>query len=236
MVKRPPGPVTCLSNFAALETISRVFAVMVRLFLVAGLLLPGLCCGADGPVVLVLGDSLSAGYGLSRDEGWVSLLEERLASQGLPFGIVNASVSGDTTAGGLTRLPPLLERHRPAVLVIQLGANDGLRGLGFEEIEANLTRLVRLGKEAGARVLLVGIRLPPNYGAAFSERFQATFPAVAEREQVPLVPYLLQGVGERWDLIQADGLHPTAEAQPFLLDNVWVGLEPLVRDTIPPGT
>jgi len=207
---------------------------MIRLLLVAGLLLPGLSRASGEPAVLVLGDSLSAGYGLTRDQGWVSLLAERIASLGLPHRVINASVSGDTTAGGLTRLPPLLERHRPAVLVIELGANDGLRGLRFEEIENNLRRMITLGKEANAKVLLVGIRLPPNYGASYTERFQAIFPAVAAREGVSLVPYLLRDVGERWELVQSDGLHPTAEAQPLLLENVWVGLEPLLRETAEP--
>lgn len=233
MVKRPPGPLTCLAKPIAMETIPRVSAVMIRLLLLAGVLLPAMTFPAGEPVVLVLGDSLSAGYGLPRERGWVWLLGERLAARGDPHRVINASVSGDTTAGGLTRLPPLLARHSPAVLVIQLGANDGLRGLGLEEIEGNLTSLVRLGKAAGARVLLVGTRLPPNYGAAYSERFQSLFTAVAGREEVPLVPRLLAGVAEQWELIQADGLHPTAAAQSLLLDNVWPSLEPLVRDTAP---
>lgn len=185
----------------------------------------------DAPVILVLGDSLSADYGLPAGSGWVSLLEQRLVERGYPHRVINASVSGDTTAGGLTRLPSLLLRHRPAVLVIELGANDGLRGLAFEEIESNLTSLIRLGREADARVLLVGTRLPPNYGAAYTERFQAIYPAVATREEVALVPRLLAGVAEDWSLMQADGLHPTAQAQRRLLDNVWPVMEPLIRQT-----
>jgi acyl-CoA thioesterase-1 len=208
---------------------------MLRLLLLAGLLSPAFTLAAEGPVILVLGDSLSAGYGLPAGSGWVWLLEGRLAENGYPHRVVNASVSGDTTAGGLTRLPTLIERHRPAVLVIELGANDGLRGLAFEEIEANLTRLVQLGREAGARILIVGTRLPPNYGAAYTERFQAMFRAVAEREGTALTPRLLAGVAEDWSLMQADGLHPAAEAQPRLLDNVWPALEPLVRETLPVG-
>lgn len=190
--------------------------------------MPALCSSAVAPVVLVLGDSLSAGYGLSRESGWVSLLGVRLASRGYPQRVVNASVSGDTTAGGLTRLPQLLERHAPTVLVIELGANDGLRGLRFEQIDHNLTRLIGLGREAGARVLLLGTRLPPNYGAAYSERFQAIYPAVARREGVALVPRLLAGVAEDRSLMQEDGLHPTAESQSRLLDTVWPQLEPLL--------
>jgi len=209
---------------------------MIRFFLVAGLLLPVVSHAARMPVVLVLGDSLSAGFGLSRAQGWVSLLAERTKALGLPHRVVNASVSGDTTAGGLTRLPPLLERHSPAVLVIELGANDGLRGLRFDEIETNLAQMVGLGRASGARVLLVGVRLPPNYGASYTERFQAIFREVAEREGVPLVPHLLKDVGEHWDLVQADGLHPTAEAQPLLLENVWKGLDPLLRETTSTGS
>jgi len=207
--------------------------VMIQLFLIAGLLLPG-APRADGePTILVLGDSLSAGYGLSIDSGWVRLLEQRLREHEYPHRVVNASVSGDTTAGGLTRLPPLLKRYSPAVLVIELGANDGLRGIGFEEIEVNMTRLVRLGLESDARILVVGTRLPPNYGAAYTDRFQALFKTVAKREQVAWIPRLLAGVADDWGLMQADGLHPTAEAQARILDNVWPGLAPLLRDTSP---
>jgi acyl-CoA thioesterase-1 len=205
---------------------------MIKLLLSALFLLP-VFAWAEDPVVLVLGDSLSAGYGLPQDRGWVSLLSQRVRAEGYPHRVVNASVSGDTTAGGLTRLPPLLERDHPAVLVIELGANDGLRGLGFGEIEGNLIRLVDLGRRAGSRVLLIGVRLPPNYGAAYTEGFQAALRKVAEREKVPFVPHLLGGVAEHWDLMQSDGLHPTVDAQPRLLDNVWPKLEPLLRETAP---
>lgn len=205
------------------------------MFLLAGFLLPATARAEDPPLILVLGDSLSAGYGLPRESGWVRLLEQRLRERGFPHQVVNAGVSGDTTAGGLTRLPALLERHPTAILIIELGANDGLRGITFEEIEANLTRLVQLGKASGARVLLVGNRLPPNYGTAYTDRFQALFGEVAEREQVAWVPRLLVGVAEDWGLMQADGMHPNALAQPRMLDNVWPGLEPLILDTLPPG-
>lgn len=203
------------------------------MFLLAGLLLPAATRAEDVPVILVLGDSLSAGYGLPRKSGWVRLLEQRVGDRGYPHRVVNASVSGDTTAGGLSRLPLLLERRAPDVLIVELGANDGLRGISLAEIDANLTRLVQLGKASGARVLVVGNRLPPNYGAAYTDRFQALFKAVAEREQVPWVPRLLAGVADDWGLMQADGLHPNADAQPRMLDNVWPGLEPLIRDTSP---
>lgn len=183
---------------------------------------------AGPPTILVLGDSLSAAYGLRTDEGWVALLERRLVQAGLDYRVVNASISGDTTGGGLTRLPQALERHRPNLVVIELGANDGLRGLPFREIEANLTALVGLARDAGAQVLLVGVRLPPNYGAAYTEGFQASLRKVAEAEAVPLAPDLLAGVAEDRQLMQADGLHPKAEAQSMLLANVWPEIEPLL--------
>ncbi len=182
-------------------------------------------------MILVLGDSLSAGYGLSRESGWVRLLEQRLADRSFSHRVINASVSGDTTAGGVTRLPPLLKRRAPDVLIIELGANDGLRGISFDVIGANLTQLIQLGKESGARILVIGNRLPPNYGAAYASRFQALFRDVAQREKVALVPRLLAGVADDWGLMQADGLHPTADAQPRMLDNVWPGLEPLLRES-----
>ncbi len=181
-------------------------------------------------MVLVLGDSLSAGYGIDTERGWVARLAERIERAGLPHRVVNASVSGETTVGGLTRLPALLDRHRPAVLVIELGANDGLRGWDFAVMRENLTRLVVQGREAGARVLLIGVRLPPNYGASYTDGFQAVFMEVAAEQGVPLVPTLLKGVAEDWSLMQADGLHPTAEAQERLLDNVWPTLQPLLAD------
>jgi acyl-CoA thioesterase-1 len=205
----------------------------MRMLLFAGMMLPAALTEAmpetaEPRTLVVLGDSLSAAYGLPTERGWVALLEARLADAGLAHRVVNASISGDTTGGGLTRLPQALKRHRPAVVIIELGANDGLRGIPVREIEANLKALVRLTREAGAKVLLVGVHLPPNYGAAYTAAFQATFRAVAEAEQAPLVPDLLAGVAEDWQLMQADGLHPTAEAQPRILDRVWSGLEPLL--------
>lgn len=181
------------------------------------------------PAILILGDSLSAAYGIATAEGWAALLQRRLDELGLGYRVVNASISGETTAGGRTRLPALLAEHRPAVLVIALGANDGLRGFGFETLRDNLIGMIRLGREAGSRVLLAGVRLPPNYGAAYTEGFQAVFRAVAQAEGVPLIPRLLAGVAEDRGLMQPDGLHPTAAAQPRILDNVWPQIEPLLR-------
>ena len=186
--------------------------------------------GSQPPALLVLGDSLSAAYGIATEAGWVSLVQRRVEERGLEFQVVNASTSGETTAGGLSRLPGLLETHRPQVLVIALGANDGLRGFAFETVRTNLSRMIQLATEAGSRVLLAGIRLPPNYGAVYTEGFQAVFREVAAAEQVPLVPLLLAGV-EGFEMMQADGIHPSAAAQPRILDNVWAELEPLLKPT-----
>ncbi|ESQ12557.1 MAG TPA: arylesterase [Chromatiaceae bacterium] len=185
------------------------------------------------PVLLVLGDSLSAGYGISLAQGWVTLLQTRIEAFDLPHRVINASISGDTAAGGLSRLPRLLREHRPAVLVIELGANDGLRGFSPKRIESTLGAMVGLAQEANCRVLIVGVRLPPNYGAAYSERFQRIFVNVANKFETALSARLLDGVAERPELMQADGLHPLASAQPKLLDNVWTDLLPLLQATAP---
>lgn len=183
---------------------------------------------AQPPVLLLLGDSLSAAYGMATEAGWVSLLQRRLEERDLSYQVVNASISGETTAGGLSRLPGLLQAHRPAVVVIALGANDGLRGFAFETLRANLRNMIGLSRGAGSQVLVAGIRLPPNYGAAYTEGFQAVFQEVAAAEQVPLVPLLLAGV-EGFEMMQADGIHPSAAAQSRILDNVWTELEPLLK-------
>lgn len=207
---------------------------MIPLLLLIGLWLPTLTLGdepappSSAPVILVLGDSLSAGYGLDPRQGWVWLLEERLRELGLPHRIVNASVSGETTTGGRTRLPALLAQYQPRLLVIELGANDGLRGQGMGVIRDNLTALIQYGRQSGCQVLLSAIRLPPNYGAAYNDVFQAMFQEVARIEGVPLVPDFLAGVAEDRNLMQADGLHPTAQAQPRILANVWPVLEPML--------
>jgi acyl-CoA thioesterase-1 len=184
--------------------------------------------GSAPPVILIVGDSLSAAYGIDHRDGWVKLLEDRLREKGLPHRIINASVSGETTAGGRARLPRLLEEYRPALMVLELGANDGLRGFGFGVIHDNLTAMIHLARSAGSQILLAGIRLPPNYGAAYTDRFQAVFRDVAAAEGVPLVPDFLAGIPEDRALMQADDLHPNAEAQPRILENVWPLLEPLL--------
>jgi len=180
------------------------------------------------PVVLVLGDSMSAEYGLARGQGWVALLSQRLAADPRHKGlsVVNASISGDTTAGGRSRLPALIKRHRPAVVVIELGGNDALRGLPLSMTRDNLQAMARAAKEAGAKVLLVGMQIPPNYGRRYSDDFAAVFPAVARQEGAALVPFLLEGVGDA--LFQADRIHPRADAHPTMLANVWPALKPLL--------
>lgn len=180
--------------------------------------------------LLVIGDSLSAGYGVDQERGWVSLLERRFERFGYEYHIVNASVSGDTTSGGLARLPRALERTRPQVVVLELGGNDGLRGLPLPEMRANLSAMIAAVRRTGARVLLVGVPLPPNYGP-YARRFQEVFRELAAEHEVALVPDLLDGVAERSTLMQVDGIHPTAEAQARMLDNVWRGLEPLLDGT-----
>ena len=180
------------------------------------------------PTLLVVGDSLSAGYGLETGAGWVDLLRRRLQQLRTRWQVINASISGDTTAGGLARLPALLSRDRPQVVVIELGGNDALRGLQLTDTRANLEQMVALCKRAGARVLLVGMQIPPNYGAAYTERFAAIFPEVARTQHVALVPFLLAGVVAHPDWFQSDNIHPTARAQPVMLETVWPRLAPLL--------
>ncbi len=185
---------------------------------------------ASQGTVLVLGDSLSAAYGVQVEKAWVSLLRQRL-SDVLPasWQVVNASISGETTDGGLRRLPELLARHAPDVVIIELGGNDGLRGFSPSIIESNLSRLIALSQDAGARPLLVGIRIPPNYGPRYTSVFADIYPTLAARYQVPLVPFFLDGIYNQDGMMQRDGIHPTAEAQPRLLDNVWPHLETLLE-------
>jgi acyl-CoA thioesterase-1 len=183
---------------------------------------------APAPTLLIVGDSLSSAYGMEVSAGWVSLLERRLAEQGFPHRVVNASISGDTSYGGLARLPGLLAQHRPALVILELGGNDGLRGLPLRELENNLAALVDLTRQAGAVPILVAMRIPPNYGPRYTEKFHALYGELAARHGVPLVPFLLEGVAGEPTLMQTDGIHPRAEAQPAILATVWAVLEPLL--------
>lgn len=176
---------------------------------------------AARPVIVVFGDSLSAGYGLPQGAGWVDLLAQRLERDKLDYQVVNASISGETTFGGRTRIGAMLDEHKPALVIVGLGANDGLRGAAVEATRNNLVAIVTACRKAGARVLVVGMRIPPNYGPVYTRRFEAVFAEVARQQNAALVPFLLEGFAENRALFQADGLHPTAEAQPRVLDNVY---------------
>ena len=184
--------------------------------------------GAVAGTLLVLGDSISAAFGLDTRQGWVSLLEQRLAAEGFDYQVVNASVSGDTSAGGLARLPTLLAEHRPDLLIVELGGNDGLRGQPPAQLQQNLAAMVQQARKAGTRVLILGMKLPPNYGLRYTTAFADVFPQVAKEQDVALVPFLLEGAAGLPLMTQADGIHPTAAAQPRLLDNVWPVLKPLL--------
>ena len=184
---------------------------------------------AAAGTILVYGDSLSTAYGISQKDGWVSLLGERLKQRGSDYIVVNASISGETTSGGAARIGDALERFRPDVVVLALGGNDGLRGLPVAEMKANLARIIRAAQARKARVLVVGMRIPPNYGRKYTEEFFRAFADVARGEKAAYVPFLLDGIGEHRELFQADQIHPTAAAQPLVLDTVWKGLEPLLK-------
>jgi acyl-CoA thioesterase-1 len=179
--------------------------------------------------LLVLGDSISAEYGLPRDSGWVSLLQTRLSDDKLPVSVVNASISGETTAGGLTRLPGLLQQHKPAVLIIELGGNDGLRGLSLAATQSNLREMIKSADRIGARVLLLGMRVPPNYGPDYSKRFAAMYQGLARERNVKLVPFLLAGLEDTERFFQQDRIHPNQRAQTVMLDNVWPSLQSLLK-------
>jgi acyl-CoA thioesterase-1 len=183
---------------------------------------------ARQPTILVLGDSISAAYGIDTAQGWVALLRQRLVQNHFDYRVVNASVSGDTTRTGLNRLDDALQHYHPAVVIVALGGNDGLRGLPFSEIETSLARIIELSQQQGAKVLLAGVRLPPNYGAFYNSRFAALFQQLADTWHVALVPRLLDQVADHPELMQADGIHPTAAGQAQILDNVWPHLQPLL--------
>jgi acyl-CoA thioesterase-1 len=179
--------------------------------------------------ILVFGDSLSAEYGLPRDTGWVRLLADRLAKEASQYSVVNASISGETTSGGRTRLPQLLAQRRPSVVVLQLGANDGLRGLSLAAMRENLASMIRASRAVQARVLLIGMRIPPNYGREYSERFAAVYTQLARAEKVALVPFLLDGFADDLEYFQADRIHPAQRAQSRMMETVWTQLAPLLR-------
>jgi acyl-CoA thioesterase-1 len=197
-------------------------ATLLALFLWA------LAAQAAAPVILVIGDSISAGYGVPANAWWTTLLQQRLSTQHYPHRVVNASISGDTTAGGRARLPVLLEANHPAITVIELGGNDGLRGGDVDTMAANLDAMVVAAQKAGSRVLVIGMRVPPNYGADYARRFQAGFAQVVHKHKTAFLPFFFEGFGDNNAMFQPDRVHPVAAAQEKMLDNVWTVLQPML--------
>jgi acyl-CoA thioesterase-1 len=186
------------------------------------------CLSAQPRSIMVFGDSLSAGYGLPQGKGWADLLQQRLQRDNYPYAVVNASISGETTLGGRNRFAAALAQHNPRIVILELGANDGLRGQAPEAMRENLIAIVRAAQAAKTKVLLVGMRIPPNYGPDYTEKFHSSFVAVAKQTQTPLVPFLLEGFADRRELFQADGIHPAVEAQSIMLDSIWGKLRPML--------
>ena len=210
-------------------TEQRVFQFLQTLILLAALMFCSASASAKSPQILVVGDSISAGYGLSTGEGWVDLLTKKLGKEKIPAVVVNASISGDTTAGGLSRLPALLAKHKPTHVVIELGGNDGLRGSPVTTAKANLQKMADLSKASGAKVLIIGMQMPPNFGASYTSQFEAMYVDVAKSVNAGLVPTLLGKIGTDLSKFQPDRIHPTAAAQPVLLDTVWPALLKLLK-------
>lgn len=217
----------------AFDRLHHTLASPLLLLLLSLWTLQGLQAQTDKPVILVFGDSLSAGYRMEEAQGWVALLADRLAAQNSPFEVVNASVSGETTVGGLARLPAALATHKPAVVILELGGNDGLRGLPVANIRQNLVDMVTLSKEAGAEVILAGMQIPPNYGPRYTGPFAAQFGEIAAEFDLPLIPFLIDGIPQQPELMQDDDIHPRAEAQPLIVDIVWPVLEPVLQSLNP---
>jgi acyl-CoA thioesterase-1 len=208
-------------------------SALVRSFALSALMLLSLSALASQNTLLVVGDSLSAAYGVPSETAWVQLLRDRLDEQGLNWNVVNASISGETTDGGLRRLPDLLQKNQPDVVIIELGGNDGLRGFPPNVIESNLADMIEQVRDVGAIPVLVGMQIPPNYGQRYTRLFADIFPNLSDRYDTPLVPFFLEGIYNEDGLMQEDGIHPTEAAQPVLLDNLWPQLEPLILDRNP---
>jgi acyl-CoA thioesterase-1 len=212
------------------RTVALGFSLVVLSLMGLGLTLPALVHAASAPnTILVLGDSLSAGYGVKVDATWVALLEQRLARQGYGYRVVNASISGETTGGARSRLARALDLHKPAVVIIELGGNDGLRGLPLKQVRGNFEYLIQTSQATQAKVVLVGMRMPPNYGAEYANSFHALYGELAKKYDVPLVDFFLDGVALDDTLMQADGIHPNATAQSKLLDNLWPALSKVLK-------
>jgi acyl-CoA thioesterase-1 len=202
---------------------------MLRALLTMILLCSAATAAEPGKTILVFGDSLSAGYGISVGQGWVALLQQRLAAQGYGYRVVNASISGETTSGGSARLPQAIGQNQPAIVILELGANDGLRGLPMQTVQSNLENMLATIRKSGAKPLLVGVQLPPNYGARYAEQHTNMYKQIAAKQKVALAPSLMLNVGLAAHLMQNDGLHPNANGQPLLLENIWPHLKPLLE-------
>jgi acyl-CoA thioesterase-1 len=208
---------------------------MLRVLLILAVLVSGPARAWATDTILLIGDSLSAAYGIPADAGWVALLQQRLESKQYPYRLVNASISGDTTAAALARLPRALETHQPGILILQLGGNDGLRGLSLAELKQNLAAMIEMAASREASSLLLGVHLPPNYGSRYTERFHSVYHELAEETGTPLVASLVDGIGNRRELMQADGIHPNLQAQPLIAERVWLQLQPMLEHGKHPG-
>jgi acyl-CoA thioesterase-1 len=228
MVSIPSGLVTFFVRFSALSTLIRFVQSLLLSSMLWALVAVANAAAPPARTIVVLGDSLSAGYGIQIQQGWVSLLTQRLATEGYGYRVVNASVSGETTQGGLARLPRALELHKPAVVIVELGGNDGLRGLPLDASRANLEKIIEQSGAAKARVVLVGMVIPPNYGPRYGQEFRDMFASLAAKHPVGFVPFLLDQVALRPEWMQADGIHANALGQPQMLENVWPKLKPLL--------
>jgi len=207
-----------------------LLGVLIKSIIAAITLLVAVGAHAAPGAILVLGDSISAEYGLPRNSGWVKQMTDRMRQNGFDYNVINASISGETTSGGQTRLPTLLRQHTPQLVIIELGGNDGLRGLDLKATESNLRNMITRSQKAGAKVLLVGMRLPPNYGRDYNTRFEAIFPKLATAHRTGLVKFFFEGFAEKVEMFQPDRIHPTVQAQALLLNNIWPALKPMLDD------
>jgi len=212
-------------NVQAPQILARSIALALAL-----LVLPATAALAGQRNLLIWGDSLSAAYGIEEEQGWVHLLSERIERTFPEYQVINGSVSGETTTGGLERLPAMLAAYRPELVILELGGNDGLRGIPITAIRANLGEMIRLIEASGGKTLLAGMRIPPNYGLRYTEPFHENYSSLAEEHRLPLLPFLLEGIPETPELMQDDGIHPVAEAQPIILENIWPLLEPILQE------